>query len=138
MDFQRVHRLDGICGDPIVDVPFAWRDDAPPEVSKVYYRIALGIEGHSSVKSVNLVQFSGADHRFFPSPMKEQATLLLDVASSAQVELFIFDASGKLLLERSGLKGREHQIVLRDAAPGVYLYLALAEGQGFSGRFVKE
>ena len=103
-----------------------------------YNRIALGIEGLCSVKSVNLIAFFGADHHTFPLPIGEKDTLMLVVAGSAQVELFLFGAIGMLLLERSGLKRSEHQIELLDGAPGVDLYLALAGGQGFRGRLVRE
>ncbi len=138
VDFQRVHRLNGICGDPIVDVPFSWRDGTVPEYNTVYYRIGLGIDGFSSVKSVDLIQFPGRSHHFFPSPMSGHATLLLNVQNSTQVDLVIMDALGKVVLERNGLTGREHQTELPYAAPGIHTYIAIADGRRFTGRFVKE
>lgn len=138
VDFTPVHRLEGICGDAALDVPYLWMDASPPELSTVYYRIKLGLEGFSSVKSVAFTQLTYSDQRFFPSPMRDEATLLLNVPASARVDLLIFDAAGRIVVTRAGLTGREHRIQLPGARPGIYGYEARAEGRRFLGRFVKE
>ncbi len=137
-DFTAVHRIDGICGDAQFDVPFSWMDAAPPEISTVYYRIKLGNEGLSSIKSVAFTQLTTSDQRFFPSPMRDEATLLLNVPSSAQVDLLIFDMSGRIVWERHGLVGREHRIELLGVRAGLFGYVARADGRTFQGRFMKE
>lgn len=138
VDFSVAHRIDGLCGDAALDVPFSWMDDAPPEFSTLYYRIRLGNEGYSSIKSVEFIQLTESDLRFFPSPTTGIATLLLNVKASAQVDLLIFDAMGHVVMEQGGLKGREHEIVLPDIPAGMYVYVASSEGKLFRGRFVKE
>jgi hypothetical protein len=138
VDFTTIHRIDGICGDPVFDVPFGYRDDAPPELSRLHYRIDLGIEGLSSVKTVDFAQLTEARQRFFPSPMRNSATLLLNVSGSARVDLRLFDASGRQVWQHSGLVGRQHELELGFLQAGVYLYVADADGKRFQGRFVKE
>lgn len=138
VDFTPVHRLEGICGDAALDVPYLWMDASPPELSTVSYRIRLGLEGYSSVKSVAFAQLTTSDQRFFPSPMRDEATLLLNVPASARVDLLIFDMAGRVVLEQEGRTGREHRIVLPGARPGLYGYVARADGRGFQGRFMKE
>lgn len=138
VDFTALHRIDGICGDAALDVPFSWMDEAPPELSTVFYRVKLGNEGHSSVKSVAFAQLTTGQQRFFPSPMRDEATLLLNVPASARVDLLIFDMGGRIVWEREGLVGREHRIVLPGVLAGVYGYVARVDGRSFQGRFVKE
>ena len=138
VDFTAVHRLKGICGDAELDVPFSWMDGAPPELSTLSYRIKLGNEGFSSIKSVDFAQLTTGQQRFFPSPMREEATLLLNAPASARVDLRIFDMGGRIVWEREGLVGREHRILLPGVQAGVYGYVARTEGRTFQGRFVKE
>lgn len=135
--FEAVHRMEGICGDAISDLPFAWIDRSPPEFRTVYYRIKLGAEGSSSVKSVNFAQLTAGDQRFFPSPMQERATLVLNVPASARVDLLIVDMAGRVVLEQAGLLGRSHSIELPQARAGMYAYIARSEGRSFQGRFIK-
>lgn len=138
MDFAVVHRIEGICGDVTLDVPFSWMDDAPPEFSTLSYRIKLGNEGFSSIKTVEFAQLITSQHRFFPSPMRDEATLLINVPASARVDLLIFDMNGRVVWEREGLMGREHRITLPGVPSGVYGYVARTEGRSFQGRFVKD
>ena len=70
--------------------------------------------------------------------MQNEATLLLNVAASAQVDLVILDASGATVLDRNGLTGREHRIDLSGIASGVYLYQARWEDRVYQGRFVRQ
>lgn len=137
-DFTAVHRLEGICGDAVLDVPFSWMDDSPPELSTLSYRIKLGNEGFSSIKSVDFAQLTTGQQRFFPSPMREEATLLLNVPASARVDLLIFDMNGRIVWEQEGLVGREHRIVLPGLRAGLYGYVARTGGRSYEGRFVKQ
>lgn len=138
IDFQQVHRIEGICGDPTIAVPFSWIDGSPPELSTVYYRIMFGLEGYSSVKSVEFHQLTTSSYRFFPSPTRGEARLLLNVEPSASVDVRIYDAMGGLVLERSGSLGNDIQLFLVDLASGTYTFQAVSEGQRSIGRFVKE
>jgi len=136
--FSVIHRIEGICGDPILDVPFGYRDDSPPELSRIYYRINLGLEGYSSIKFVDFAQLTESQQRFFPSPVRTTATLVLNVPGSARVDLGIFDMGGRSVWERKGMVGREHMLELGFLQAGVYLYVADVAGRRFQGRFAKE
>jgi hypothetical protein len=138
LSFQPVHRILGICGDPTVAVPFSWADTAPPEFSTVHYRIKLGFDGYSSVKTIVFDQLITSDQRFFPSPMRDEATLLLNVPATSTVQLSIWDAAGHLLQQHGALPGPALHIALPGHGPGVYTYVAISEGRTFTGRFVKE
>lgn len=138
VNFQAIHRIDGICGDPIFDVPFGYRDDDPPELSRLFYRINLGLEGQSSIKFVDFAQLTESQQRFFPSPVRNTATLVLNVPGSARVDLLLFDMGGRQVWARNGLVGKQHELDLSFLHAGVYLYVAEVAGRRFQGRFVKE
>ena len=136
-NFAAVHRIDGICGDPSFAIPYNWLDEAPPEFSTVYYRIKLGIDGHSSVKSVTFDQLTTSSQRFFPSPVTDVATLALNLGQGDPVELLILDGSGRIVIDRSGLVGPVIQLELSGLPQGTYTYAATSNGRQFVGRFVK-
>jgi hypothetical protein len=138
VDFTPVHSIEGICGDEFSDVPFSWWDNTPPEFSTIHYRIKFGFLGSSSIKTVEFAQLTTSQQRFFPSPMREEATLVLNIPASASVDLVIFDAAGRLVWEQQGLVGRTHRITLPGVPAGLYTYLARTDGRSFQGRFVKE
>jgi hypothetical protein len=135
--FVPVHRIEGLCGDPEVAVPFSWADADPPELSTLCYRIVFAAEGRSSVKSVRFDQLNRSELRLYPSPTDGLSTLLLRVSASAQVELRVSDANGRLVIERLKQVGRSHVIDLAGFAAGSYAVTAIADGQRFDARVVK-
>lgn len=138
VNFSRVHRIEGLCGDPAVAVPFQWVDHAPPELSTVSYRIKLGFEGYSSVRSVAFLQLVSTEQRFFPSPMADEATLILNGPGNAPIDLRVFGPDGRLVRAYTGLQGPALRIALPGEAAGAYSYRAETAGRVFQGRFVKE
>jgi hypothetical protein len=137
VDFQAVHRIEGICGDPAFAVPFHWFDITVPEFSSLHYRIKLGAQGYSSVKSIVFDQLTSSSQRFFPSPVEEQATLLINVPASATVELRILDMTGKEIMNDLAATGPKHVISMINAPAGLYFYVATSGGRTFQGRFMK-
>ncbi len=136
VSFTEVHIIEGICGDPLNAVPYQWFDASPPELSTVFYRIQLGFEGYSSVKSVVYEQIESSDQRFFPSPMDEMATLLLKVPFGTAVELTIWNSNGQLVHQQLN-NGGNISLSLPTIKAGVYSYRASGDGKIFTGRFVK-
>ncbi|MBK9759137.1 MAG: hypothetical protein IPO90_03970 [Flavobacteriales bacterium] len=96
ISFTAEHRIEGICGSSSEPLSYDWIDNAPPEFSTVYYRVKLGIDGYTSVKSVEFDQLTTSEQRFFPSPMSGEATLLLNIPTSASFDLIIWDAGGRI------------------------------------------
>lgn len=137
-NFNTVHRIEGLCGDPTYALPFQWVDREPPELTTVYYRIKLGFDGYSSIKPIFYGQLTETDQRFYPSPTFGDATLLLNVSATVPVELRIWDSHGRLVLARNGLYGPSIPLALHALPQGAYSYRADAQGRLFNGRFVKE
>lgn len=135
--FENVHRIAGICGDPSASVPFSWLDASPPAFSTVYYRIKLGFDGYTSVKSLVFDQLTASTQRFFPSPVIDIATLALNIGQGDVVDLVILDASGRVILERPGLVGSVQRLELSALPQGTYMFVAISSARRFVGRFVK-
>jgi hypothetical protein len=138
VNFIVAHRIEGLCGDPDVPVPFSWADADPPELSMLHYRIEFGTEGRSSVKSVRFDQLTRTEQRFYPSPTQGPATLLLNVPAGTVMDVSLFDAAGHLVMLKAGLVGRSQPLDLSRLPAGSYSYLAVADGRRFYGRFVRE
>lgn len=135
--FSRVHRLDGICGDAALDVPFTWTDLAPPELSTLYYRIKLGLnDGYSSVRSIRYDQLHSADIRVFPVPSAGPVTVVVNSGAGTSLELRVFGADGRVVIERSGLTGRRHELDLSGISPGAYRMVAIGDGRIATTGFV--
>ncbi len=138
ISFTSVYRVDGICGSVSEPVPYECVDVAPPELSELYYRVKLGLDGYSSVKSIVFDQITTSDQRFYPSPTTGAATLVLRVASGTAVTLQVWDAGGRVVLERSGLSGPSIQLDVSAERSGAYTYRAITPGRAYTGRFVRE
>ncbi len=137
LTFATVHRISGICGHPTEPVTYTAFDAAPPELSTVFYRIRLGAQDYSSVKRVEVTQLLTSEQRAFPSPALDRLTLLLNVPTSASVDLWVYAANGALVLQRIDVIGNRVDLDVSGLSSGAHSYLALADGRRFMGRFVK-
>jgi hypothetical protein len=135
--YVAVHRIEGLCGDPLVPRRYDWFDTAPPELSLLRYRVKLGTDGYSSVKTVLYEQLRSTDQRFYPSPTTGAATLLLNVVPGTAVDLQVHDLSGRVVLALQGLPGPLLRLDVGALPQGTYVYRAVADGRAFVGRFVK-
>ena len=138
LSFASVYRVEGICGSVSEPVPYAYVDVAPPELSVLYYRVKLGLDGYSSVKSITFDQITTTDQQFYPSPTTGTATLVLRVASGTPVSLQVWDATGQVVLERAGLSGPFIPLDVSGQRSGAYTYRATTASRSYTGRFVKE
>lgn len=135
--FTAIHRIEGLCGDPVVPRRYDRYDTEPPELSVLHYRVKLGIDGYSSVKTVRYEQLRTTEQRFYPSPTTGEAILLLSVASGTPVDLRLYDLSGRRVFSLQDLAGPLMRLDLTTLPQGTYVYRALAGGRAFVGRFVK-
>ena len=137
LNFTTVHLIQGICGSPESSTPYTWFDPSPPELSKVFYRLKLGFDGYSSVRSVFFRQLNESTQRLFPNPVELAATLVVDVPLNTVVDLRIHNAAGSVVLERLAQPGPSLEMNLSGLPAGLYFYRAQAAGRTFNGKFVK-
>lgn len=136
--FVAVHRILGICGDPEAAVPYEWIDASPPELSVLYYRVKLGFDGYTSVKSIFFEQLITEEQRFYPSPATGEASLLLNAPTGTPVDVEVYNLSGRSMFTQRGNSGPLVRLDLGGLTTGTYMYRAVADGRAFVGRFVKE
>lgn len=136
--FAVVHVIGGLCGDPSIPKSYTWTDEAPPELSTVHYRIKLGVEGYSSIKSVRFDQLTTSAQRFYPNPTDRAAVLLLKLPPGTTVDLVVTDAQGRTVLDLKGHNGPRFELDLAPLPAGVYAYQATGDGRRFTGSFVKD
>lgn len=137
LNFTIVHLIQGICGSPESSTPYTWFDPSPPELSKVFYRLKLGFDGYSSVRSVFFRQLNESTQRLFPNPVELAATLVVDVPLNTTVDLRIHNAAGSVVWERFALPGPSIEMNLSGLPAGLYFYRAQGNGRSFHGKFVK-
>ena len=137
LNFTRMYLIQGICGSPESSTPYNYFDPSPPEFSKVYYRLKLGFDGYSSVKSMFFQQLNESEQRFFPNPVVDAATLIVNVPLNATVDVRIRNMAGALVWERLAQPGPAVELNVEELPAGLYVYQAVGNGRTFSGRFVK-
>ena len=135
--FEAIHVIEGICGDPTVARPYTFTDLDPVELSTLHYRVRLGTDGYTTVKEIRFEQLVTSAQRAFPNPAEEVIDLLFALPPTARMVVRVQDARGRTAWERTGIGGARVQVDLRGWAPGVYTYVAMGNGQRFSGRFVR-
>jgi len=133
--FEPVGRIFGLCGAIAEPVEYRYVDGDPPEFRKVYYRIELGGNGYSSIRSILLERLFSAEHLFVPSPVSGVGVLLLRVPPETVFSVEFWSASG-MLQHRVEARGSRVEVPTDGWEPGTYLYKASTGGQRFVGRFV--
>lgn len=137
LSFVTVHTIQGICGSPESSTPYTWFDPSPPELSKVFYRLKLGFDGYSSVKSVLFQQLNESVQRLFPNPVEAATTLVINVPLNTAVDLHIRNSTGSVVWERLAQPGPSIEMNLNALSSGLYFYQAEGNGRTFNGKFVK-
>jgi hypothetical protein len=72
---------------------------------------------------------------FYPNPVKDN--LQFNVSNSEPLDLFIFDGTGKLILQKSFPGERVHQIDVSTLGSGVYLMRLIAGSKVLTGKIMK-
>ena len=135
-NFETVGTIPGICGDINSPVPFSWTDQSAPELTTVYYRLRLGLNGFSSVQRIDLQNLVGRPQWLYPIPAVDRCTLLLRVPSTTDVEVRLYTTDGRSVRIWGGLQGGRQEIDLIGIASGTYIYHAITDDGSFSGRMV--
>jgi hypothetical protein len=75
----------------------------------------------------------------FPSPSRDDIHILNSGIFSKEIELFVFDLSGKIVLnEKRKNAGELLKIDIKDLVPGVYFLKIQSGAEVYKGKFVKE
>lgn len=134
IDFREIGHIPGLCGSVDEPIDYTWLDPEPQQLANNHYRIELGGEGLSSVKSIYVDRLVQSGSLVYPNPSRDGATLIFNRASNAPVEVSIFNAQGQQVWQ---------EMVFEDRMPiptglenGTYIYSIGGDQGKETGRFV--
>ncbi|MCB0793863.1 MAG: T9SS type A sorting domain-containing protein [Flavobacteriales bacterium] len=134
--FVQIGEIHGLCGDLVDPVDYSWNDVSVQQLSSPSYRLKLGVDGYSSVKSITLMELNENEQLLFPIPAEDRVTLLLRLAPQTPFDLRVQDLAGRVVLDRRGISGGRVSWDVRSWLPGTYIYAVQAEGRRYAGKLV--
>jgi hypothetical protein len=135
--FEEIGHIPGICGSPDFAQPYSHSDKHPAKNQVNYYRLELGLQGYSEVRSVEFVYVGNDGFQIRPNPAIDQCRILFNNRLSHQHQLEIFSVSGALL-EQHQSNSNQFELNVSNLNGGVYL-IRLTNTQSdkvFSGRLI--
>lgn len=135
--FEEIGNIAGICGSPDFAQPYSHSDKHPVKNKVNHYRLELGLQGYSEVRSVEFIYVGDDGFQIRPNPAIEYTRILFNNRLNHLHELEIFNLSGALVAQ---IQSNSSTIELDTSTlnGGVYL-LNLTNTQSnkvFSGRLV--
>ncbi len=120
--------IPGVCGSSSTPVPYNFIDTSPINNSMNYYRLELGGQGYSPVINVPFYDFSSKGYVLMPNPVHETAMLYFGTSTTETFDIAFFDASGKLVLQQSGVGG-SCKVDASQLMPAIYFFVIERKGK---------
>ena len=127
--------LAGLCGSIDGPTTYDFTDTSVPGFGTWYYRLRLGLNGYSQLRSIDHLLSSASDLRVQPNPVSDEVTLVLRADDRSEVSLRIVATDGRVMIERTVLSGNVHRLPVHDLPAGMYVVVAQWEGRMAKGRF---
>lgn len=97
--FETIGEIDGICGSPDVDVPYVFIDDDPAENQQNTYRLEMGTQGYSDVRSVEFVPLNNQGFNVRYDMVSREARIFLQNDLNDRIEFTLFSITGAKVAE---------------------------------------
>lgn len=97
--FETIGKIDGICGSPDVDVPYVFVDPAPAENQQNTYRLELGTQGYSDVRSVEFVPLNNQGFNVRYDIVSRTATIFFQNDLNDRVDFALYSINGAKVAE---------------------------------------
>jgi hypothetical protein len=95
--FSEIYNIAGVCGNISSPQNFDYTDAAPILNRVSYYRLELGTEGTSSVRSIQIIAIEENGYQVRPNPFRTSAVIHFKNEQKVQQQLEIFNLSGAVL-----------------------------------------
>ena len=95
--FSEIYNIAGVCGNISSPQNFDYTDNTPILNKVSYYRLELGTEGTSSVRSIQIIAIEESGYQVRPNPFRTSAVIHFKNEQKVQQQLEIFNLSGALL-----------------------------------------
>lgn len=97
--FENIGKIDGVCGSPDVDVPYVFLDAEPVSTKINTYRLELGTQGYSDVRSVEFVLLNDDGFLLRYDMQTRSAEVFLDNALNDRVDYTLYTVAGAKVLD---------------------------------------
>jgi hypothetical protein len=97
--FETIGEIDGICGSPDVDVPYVFIDDDPAENQQNTYRLELGTQGYSDVRSVEYVPLNDEGFNVRYDMVSKNAVIFLQNDLNDRIDFVLYSITGAKVAE---------------------------------------
>lgn len=134
------YRIDQLPNSPIDSVienqAAIYFDYNPPIFTNTTFH-TIGIPDSFIVLSSQFFYEKELEVQVFPNPFRDMTTLKVLGKDYPQLEVLIFDLSGRLMRQKSSRTNNEVQFYRRDLPAGIYFYRLQSEGQWLnSGKII--
>lgn len=134
------YRIDQLPNNPlgsrIENQAAIYFDYNPPIFTNTTFH-TIGIPDSFVLISVQTIYEKDIEVQVFPNPFREMATLRVVGKDYPQLDLLIFDVSGRLMQQKSSSTSNEVQFYRQDLPAGVYFYRLESEGKWLnSGKLI--
>jgi len=134
------YRIDQLPNNPIDSVienqAAIYFDYNPPIFTNTTFH-TIGIPDSFIVLSSQFFYEKELEVQVFPNPFRDMTTLKVLGKDYPQLEVLIFDLSGRLMRQKSSRTNNEVQFYRRDLPAGIYFYRLQSEGQWLnSGKII--
>jgi len=120
--FDVVGDIPGICGSAEFDQTYNWIDRSPISNATNYYRLELGLTGHSESVSVEVISLPDGGYQVRPNPMVNNGLIYFRNSSGKEHLLEIYDMSGRPVGQYSTFSNH-FQIEAGALSQGLYVFL---------------
>lgn len=96
-NFHQIGSIEGICGNIDFPQPYSFIDENPVENKINYYKIELGLEGFSSVLSLEIIGMGKSGSQVRPNPAKDHARVYFNNPKKNSSSLLLYNASGNVV-----------------------------------------
>lgn len=134
ISFSEIGYIAGICGSPDFAQPYSYVDERPAPNQINYYRLELGLQGYTEVRSVEFIHAPDDGFILRPNPASHMVELLFRNPRSQEHIIELYNLSGALVLQHNTLD-QQAELDISGVPAGVYLLrLTNTAGQQSSSR----
>lgn len=134
--FSIIGNIPGVCGSADFAQSYNWIDRSPLLNATNYYRLELGLNGHSESVSVEVINISNGNYQVRPNPMQHHGRIYYLNSGKREHTLQVYELSGRPVLQMTSLDNFFEPEV-SGLSTGLYLFTITAKdgSTAISGKF---
>jgi len=136
INFNVIGDIPGICGSADFAQSYNWIDRSPLLNATNFYRLELGLNGHSESVSVEVISLINGNYQVRPNPMRDFGRIYFMNSSKREHLLQVYELSGRPVFQMSTLDNYFEPEV-NNLQSGLYLFTITSKdgSAAISGKF---